>query len=89
MMGFFNFGRLQYPLGLGWVLATSFVTSFRATFIFYASPFDFYIKSYGCLKFLHANFCQLQIYHSSLQCQDSSIKYPLNEVLTNPKLLTN
>ena len=66
-----------------------FVTLFRQTFIFYVSLSVFSIKSYGRVKFLHANFCQLQIYHFSLQCQDSSIKYPLNEVPTNPKLLTN
>ena len=70
-------------------LARGFVSSFRVTFIFYASSSDFSVKSYGHLKFFHANFWQLQIYHYSLQCQDSSIKYPLNEIPTNPKLWSN
>ena len=34
-------------------------------------------------------FWKLQIYHYFLQCQDSSIKYSLNEVHTNLKLLSN
>ena len=75
------------PIPLG--TAMWFVTSFLTTLTFYTFSFDFSIKSYDRLKLFHVNFCQLQIYHSFLQCQDSSIKYSLNEVHTNPKLLTN
>jgi len=70
-----------------WVLAIVFVTSFQATFFFNTSSSDFSVKSYDRLKFFHATFCQLQIYFFSLQCQDFSIKYLLNQVLSNPKLL--
>ena len=56
-------------------LVTRFVTSFRTTFIFYASPSDFSIKSYDSLKFCHVNFWKHQIYHYSLQSKDSYIKY--------------
>ena len=60
-------------------LATRFVTTFRTTFIFNASPSDFSIKSYDRLKFSHDNFWQLQIYHYSVQSEDSSIKYTLKQ----------
>ena len=56
-------------------MASRFVTSFRTTFIFYASPSDFFIKSYDRLKFCHVNFWKHQIYHYSLRSKDSYIKY--------------
>jgi len=49
---------------------------------FYESPSDFSIKSYDRLKFCHANFLKLQIYHFSLHSENSSIKYTLNQVPT-------
>ena len=75
MMDFWNFGTAN-PLR---ELATRFVTTFRTTFIFNAFPSDFSIKSYDRLKFSHDNFWQLQIYHYSVQSEDSSIKYTLKQ----------
>ena len=55
-------------------------------FLNFGGAIDFYIKSYDRLKFCHANFWKLQIYHSSLQSEDSSIKYTLNQVPIKKKL---
>ena len=63
-----------------WELATRFVTSFRTTFIFYASPSDFPIKSYCRLKFSTKNSHQLKISRCFPTCEDSSAKYTLNRV---------
>jgi len=59
----------------------SFITPFRATFIFEASQSKLSIKSYGRLKFFHPKFLQLKIYNKSIQCKDSTIKYILNQVV--------
>jgi len=79
-------GFLEFWLGQLTVrrreLAARLVTSFQTTFIFYASPSDFSIKSYGRLKFSTTNSSQLKIYHYFPSCEDSSIKYTLNQVTT-------
>ena len=42
-----------------WLLASEFVTIFRATFIFGTSQFQLPIKSYDCLKFFRPKFLKL------------------------------
>jgi len=51
-----NDGLFEFWWGQSPSVGTRFITSFRTTFIFYASTFDFSIKSYNRLKFCHAIF---------------------------------
>ena len=77
-MDFWNFGAAN-PLR---ELAAAFLAPFPTTFIFYASPSDFPIKSYGRLKFSAKNALQLEICTFFPTCEDSSVKYTLSGVTT-------
>jgi len=54
------------------MLAKSFVTPLRTTFIFGASQSELPIKSYGRLKFSHPKSMKAQIYGKCIQCKNST-----------------
>ena len=55
------------------MLAKSFVTPFRTTFIFLASQSELSIKSYVHLNFFRPKSLSPKIYDKSIQCKNSTI----------------
>jgi len=58
--------RIANFIGLGFMIWGLGFGVYSLGFRVYTTPSVFSVKSYDRLKFFHANFCQLQIYHSFL-----------------------